>query len=183
MYLRQVTSIFFLMLLVKCHFLTLQQGQGLGRTQQGMSQALAVEKTSKRGGRIVHENDFKKPPPMFGESFKTPPSLSQIQDEYNDDIPGSEEVDGDTGGQDVDEYGNPGMMPPPPPPMMGASAGDDGPKPSITDLMKNPSKVVLCKVTVLILMLLADLKHGYLFDCTRRTWLVLVKSTTIWSLR
>merc|ERR1719150_2815961 len=39
-------------------------------------------------------------------------------------------------------------MPPPPPPMLGgasASVGDEGPKISITDLMKNPSKVVLCK--------------------------------------
>ena len=77
--------IFFDAIISVISYFTLQQGQGLGRTQQGMSQALAVEKTSKRGGRIVHENDFKKPPPMFGESFKTPPSLSQIQDEYNDD--------------------------------------------------------------------------------------------------
>ena len=100
-----VHILFFVAIISAILYFTLQQGQGLGRTQQGMSQALAVEKTSKRGGRIVHENDFKKPPPMFGESFKTPPSLSQIQDEYNDDIPGSEEggVDGDAAGQDVDE--------------------------------------------------------------------------------
>jgi len=124
-----------------------KQGQGLGRTQQGMSQALAVEKTSKRGGRIVHENDFKKPPPMFGESFKTPPSLSMLSDEYND-------MEGDAGSGGEDEYGNPnggtmGMMPPPPPGMSAAGppadTADEAPKPSITDLMKNPSKVVLCK--------------------------------------
>ncbi len=47
-----------------------QQGQGLGRSEQGMSVALAVEKTSKRGGRIVHEKEFMPPPPMFGQSFK-----------------------------------------------------------------------------------------------------------------
>jgi len=35
-----------------------------------MSMALAVEKTSKRGGRIVHEKEFMPPPPMFGQSFK-----------------------------------------------------------------------------------------------------------------
>jgi len=112
-----------------------------------------VEKTSKRGGRIVHEKDFKKPPPMFGESFKTPPSLSMLSDEYNDM---GEDAPGDAGGGDagLDEYGNPnggGDMGPPAmgPPMMGPppppGAADGAPKPSITDLMKNPSKVVLCK--------------------------------------
>ena len=122
-----------------------------------MSQALAVEKTSKRGGRIVHEKDFKKPPPMFGESFKTPPSLSMLSDEYNDM---GEDMPGDAASGDVDEYGNPNgdmgppamgppMMGPPPPPGAAADAAADGaPKPSITDLMKNPSKVVLCKVLI-----------------------------------
>jgi len=131
----------------------------LGRAEQGMSQALSVEKTSKRGGRIVHEKDrIMLPPPLsnpgnqFGESFKvplpednidsnstnqshsTPPSLSQCED-------GSENVlvlDNQT------EYGG-----------LGNSIGDNGeygnqpaeetPKPSITELIKNPSKVVLCK--------------------------------------
>ena len=37
-----------------------------------MSQALTVEKTSRRGGKIIHEKDLM-PPPMFGESFKTKP--------------------------------------------------------------------------------------------------------------
>ena len=54
----------------------LQQGQGLGRDEQGMSQALSVEKTSKRGGRIVHEKDLM-PPPMFGESFKMPQNMDR----------------------------------------------------------------------------------------------------------
>ncbi|CAB4055571.1 RBM17 [Lepeophtheirus salmonis] len=40
-----------------------KQGQGLGRDEQGMSMALSVEKTSKRGGRIVHEKDLKQQPP------------------------------------------------------------------------------------------------------------------------
>ena len=119
-----------------------------------MSQALAVEKTSKRGGRIVHEDDFKKPlPNMFGESFKTP---QLIADEYNDEIDaeaegGQPDQPGGGGGQEVDEYGNslapPSMMPPPPPGPIGAAAPKpEEAKPSITDLMKNPSKVVLCKV-------------------------------------
>ena len=35
-----------------------KDGQGLGKQEQGMSVALQVEKTSKRGGRIVHEKDL-----------------------------------------------------------------------------------------------------------------------------
>ncbi|GFY68518.1 uncharacterized protein TNIN_59271 [Trichonephila inaurata madagascariensis] len=37
-----------------------KEGQGLGKKQQGMSQALQVEKTSKRGGKIIHEKDLAK---------------------------------------------------------------------------------------------------------------------------
>lgn len=47
------------------HFL-FQEGQGLGKKEQGMSVALQVEKTSKRGGRIIHEKDSNvMPPPGF----------------------------------------------------------------------------------------------------------------------
>lgn len=35
-----------------------RKGQGLGKTEQGMSTALYVEKTSKRGGKIIHERDM-----------------------------------------------------------------------------------------------------------------------------
>ncbi|KAF0309573.1 Splicing factor 45 [Amphibalanus amphitrite] len=35
-----------------------QEGQGLGKAGQGISRALAVEKTSKRGGRIIHEREL-----------------------------------------------------------------------------------------------------------------------------
>ena len=35
-----------------------KDGQGLGKDKQGMSQALQVEKTSKRGGKIIHERDM-----------------------------------------------------------------------------------------------------------------------------
>lgn len=41
-----------------------KDGQGLGKSEQGMSMALQVEKTSKRGGRILHEKDLM-PPPTF----------------------------------------------------------------------------------------------------------------------
>lgn len=37
-----------------------KEGQGLGKKEQGMSQALLVEKTSKRGGKIIHERDVPK---------------------------------------------------------------------------------------------------------------------------
>lgn len=37
-----------------------REGQGLGREGQGMSIALQVEKTSKRGGKIIHEKDLQK---------------------------------------------------------------------------------------------------------------------------
>lgn len=37
-----------------------REGQGLGKSEQGMSTALFVEKTSKRGGKIIHEKDMPK---------------------------------------------------------------------------------------------------------------------------
>lgn len=40
----------------------LQEGQGLGKKEQGMAMALQVEKTSKRGGRIIHEKEIMPPP-------------------------------------------------------------------------------------------------------------------------
>jgi len=104
-----------------------KQGQGLGRSEQGMAQALSVEKTSRRGGRIVHEKDLM-PPPMFGESFKskgeesaTPPRLEDTIDEYGEPVVNPEDFEQDLAAQNTDN------------------------KPSITDLMRNPSKVVLCQ--------------------------------------
>jgi len=37
-----------------------REGQGLGKSEQGMSIALQVEKTSRRGGKIIHERDLPK---------------------------------------------------------------------------------------------------------------------------
>ncbi|KAJ8929308.1 hypothetical protein NQ314_018016 [Rhamnusium bicolor] len=71
-----------------------KEGQGLGRMEQGMSSALQVEKTSKRGGRIIHEKEILPPPMAF--------DISQAQPQ----MPG---------------------------------------QPTITEIMKNPSKVVLLK--------------------------------------
>ncbi|XP_055613930.1 splicing factor 45 [Uranotaenia lowii] len=78
-----------------------KDGQGLGKQEQGMSMALQVEKTSKRGGRILHEKDIAMPPPEA-----IPAAAAQ-----------------------------PGTSTTPPP------AGE----PSITEIMKSPSKVVLLR--------------------------------------
>ncbi|XP_023210343.1 splicing factor 45-like isoform X2 [Centruroides sculpturatus] len=75
-----------------------KEGQGLGKQEQGMSQALQVEKTSKRGGKIIHEKDIPKEPP------------------------------------------SPPPEPPPPPAPVNMN-----PSESITEIMKNPSKVVLLR--------------------------------------
>ncbi|KAF6209569.1 hypothetical protein GE061_015317 [Apolygus lucorum] len=56
-----------------------KEGQGLGKKEQGISIALQVEKTSKRGGRIVHEKDIMLPPPppsLPGSSMAPPPAPS-----------------------------------------------------------------------------------------------------------
>ncbi|XP_050541939.1 splicing factor 45 [Daktulosphaira vitifoliae] len=50
-----------------------KEGQGLGKKEQGISVALQVEKTSKRGGRIIHE----KP----GGNL-SPPMSALIQDDF-----------------------------------------------------------------------------------------------------
>lgn len=55
-----------------------KEGQGLGRLEQGMSSALLVEKTSKRGGRIVHEKDIMPPPPPVDVPDKKDPPITEI---------------------------------------------------------------------------------------------------------
>ncbi len=93
-----------------------------------MSSALSVEKTSKRGGRIIHEKDrFPPPPPVFAaptapsERAVTPPTLVG---EYGEP---------DSGGGDEEDA---------------QQQQQQQTKPSITDIMRNPSKVVVCKVRV-----------------------------------
>ncbi|KAL0278935.1 UNVERIFIED_CONTAM: hypothetical protein PYX00_000611 [Menopon gallinae] len=83
-----------------------KEGQGLGKKEQGMSLALQVEKTSKRGGRIIHEKDILMPPP----TPNTPPQQCES---------------------------------PNPPPC--AAPAPAKPEPSITEIMKCPSKVVLLR--------------------------------------
>lgn len=63
-----------------------KEGQGLGKQEQGMSMALQVEKTSKRGGRIIHEKEIlpQQPPdpnatePSITEIMKTPSKVFLI---------------------------------------------------------------------------------------------------------
>ncbi|XP_049530463.1 splicing factor 45 [Anopheles darlingi] len=86
-----------------------KDGQGLGKQEQGMAVALQVEKTSKRGGRIVHEKDI----PAGGSSG--------------------------TGGNTATPAG--GGEPATGSPQRTGSATE----PSITEIMKSPSKVVLLR--------------------------------------
>lgn len=60
-----------------------KEGQGLGRQQQGIAAALQVEKTSKRGGRIINEKDpassavvMMPPPPPA--AAKPEPTIAEI---------------------------------------------------------------------------------------------------------
>lgn len=46
--------------------------------EQGMSSALQVEKTSKRGGRIVHEKDIMPPPPPLDNADRKDPPITEI---------------------------------------------------------------------------------------------------------
>uniref|UniRef100_A0A1B6DNJ9 Splicing factor 45 n=2 Tax=Clastoptera arizonana TaxID=38151 RepID=A0A1B6DNJ9_9HEMI len=80
-----------------------KEGQGLGKKEQGISMALQVEKTSKRGGRIIHEKDMMPPPSL---TVNTPPRPSQSTSPNNQ---------------------------------------TEKPEPSITEIMKSPSKVVLLR--------------------------------------
>ncbi|XP_012235494.1 splicing factor 45 isoform X2 [Linepithema humile] len=81
-----------------------KEGQGLGKKEQGMSVALQVEKTSKRGGRIVGEREQLMPPPP---PLTASPPQSQSQLLLQMQQPQEE--------------------------------------PSITEIMKSPSKVVLLR--------------------------------------
>ncbi|KAA0191422.1 Splicing factor [Fasciolopsis buskii] len=50
-----------------------REGQGLGRESQGMSTALVVEKTSRRGGKIIHERDQQRQQPTVPNASSTFP--------------------------------------------------------------------------------------------------------------
>ena len=73
------------------------------------------------------------PPPMFGESFKTPgtPPVSMIGPATPPWAAG-DEAEAENEDQEEEEQ---------------AAAAESESKPSITDLLKNPTKVVMCKVS------------------------------------
>lgn len=108
-----------------------KDGQGLGKQEQGMSMALQVEKTSKRGGRIIHEKDIYEkdvimPPPPGGGNAMAPPSTpARTASPTLFAIPAA-----------VDDSD------------VSVGDGDAATKsePSITEIMKQPSKVVLLRV-------------------------------------
>lgn len=109
-----------------------KDGQGLGKQEQGMSMALQVEKTSKRGGRIIHERDVFLPPPM-------PPAAGS--------------------GSPVASSPIANMAPPPAQPAtVGPTTNTlsepNNSNPSITEIMKAPSKVVLLRVSYFYVLLL-----------------------------
>lgn len=54
-----------------------KEGQGLGKQEQGMSTALQVEKTSKRGGRIIHEKEITLPS-FTNDDSQEEPSITEI---------------------------------------------------------------------------------------------------------
>ncbi|CAG2174260.1 unnamed protein product [Oppiella nova] len=56
-----------------------KEGQGLGREEQGISSALSVEKTSKRGGVIVAETPVTSPVESITEIMKTPSKVVQLR--------------------------------------------------------------------------------------------------------
>ncbi|EDV45013.1 uncharacterized protein Dere_GG11065 [Drosophila erecta] len=93
-----------------------KDGQGLGKSEQGMAIALQVEKTSKRGGRIIHEKDSFLPPlalspPSMGFQIGPSPSHKAM---LLPQVAGKAAESGETGS-------------------------------SITEIMKSPSKVVLLR--------------------------------------
>jgi len=84
-----------------------QEGQGLGKQEQGISMALQVEKTSKRGGRIISEKEIMPPPSLTAPGSNSPGGTSQQQ----------------------------------------SLATQPKPEPTITEIMRSPSKVVLLRVS------------------------------------
>lgn len=98
-----------------------KEGQGLGKSEQGIVRALEVEKTSKRGGRIVTERDGSPSSPPPGSP---PPPIAE------------------EGG-----FAAPMAPPPPPPPpkISGTLGSLDKPEQSINNILRKPSKVAVLR--------------------------------------
>lgn len=145
-----------------------REGAGLGKDSQGISQALVVEKTSKRGGIIINKDSTGTPPPEQPPWVGAPPPPvgvaippSSLYDDLaaaaaNEPVHEDDDEYGSSGGG---EYGGAvggtggglaggvaGGIPPPAlvqPALATPAPVATKPKPSITDMMKNPSKVVM----------------------------------------
>ena len=124
-----------------------KEGGGLGKDGQGISQALMVEKTSKRGGRIINMGAEEREGEGRAGAAIPPPSL------YDSPPPAREEEEGeaqppDEYGGGESEYGGLGLGSSTPDafktPLL-PPAGGAPPKLSLTDKMKQPSKVIMLK--------------------------------------
>lgn len=60
-----------------------KDGQGLGKQEQGISTALQVEKTSKRGGRIINEKELKETPQTPVAQTAQPSTPQVVSNEQN----------------------------------------------------------------------------------------------------
>ncbi|XP_060598466.1 splicing factor 45-like isoform X2 [Ruditapes philippinarum] len=86
-----------------------KEGQGLGKSEQGMSTALFVEKTSKRGGKIIHERDLPKDTPRESVTnanlLRNPTKVILLRN-----MVGPGEVDEDLEGETFEECGKYGKV-------------------------------------------------------------------------
>jgi len=132
-----------------------KEGGGLGKDGQGISQALIVEKTSKRGGRIIKGDEGATEPEAAAPAGVAIPAPLSLYDDSPGEGGGDAGEPSEEGGElhQDSEYGGSGSS------EYGTSEyggigdtfkapiapSEEKPKPSITDMMKNPSKVVLMK--------------------------------------
>lgn len=114
-----------------------KEGQGLGKSSQGISRALEVEKTSKRGGRIIHEKDKL----LIGE----PPSLLQNQvDKMVMPPPASSLMPPPASSLMPPPASS--LMPPPPSPAAPPSQQEGTEKvPTIAEILRNTTRIVLLR--------------------------------------
>jgi len=130
-----------------------KEGGGLGKDGQGISQALIVEKTSKRGGRIIKGVDgTTEPAAPAGVAIPAPLSLYDDNPAEDGEDTGDQSAEGTSdqqeseyGGGCSSEYGNSEYGGTSDSFKAPIAPSEEKTKPSITDMMKNPSKVVLMK--------------------------------------
>uniref|UniRef100_A0A6A7FVY4 Splicing factor 45 n=2 Tax=Hirondellea gigas TaxID=1518452 RepID=A0A6A7FVY4_9CRUS len=120
-----------------------KEGQGLGKSEQGIVRALEVEKTSKRGGRIVtdKEDGIQSPPPPAGNfaspaSFASPSAGATLLAGLGASVSAAPD----------DGFSVPMAPPPPPPPKISSSPGNGSkPEQNISNILRNPSKIAVLR--------------------------------------